>query len=358
MREVLGYPWLAYLGLILASVSVTTSESQKIRNDEITIALGGDVMLGRLINQTMYHQGPGYIWGDLISILEGADFTFVNLECVIARSLEPFIPERVFYFRADPVHARTLSLAGVDGVSLANNHALDFRGDGLLETMDHLDRLGIVHAGAAENRSKASAPAVVEIKGIRIAIVAFADHFREYGATEQSPGINLIDVSLDAETLGRLERVIGRARGEADLVIFSIHWGPNMRQEPTREFIHFARAVMDLGADIFHGHSAHVFQGIEVYGGKVILYDSGDLIDDYAVDPVLRNDRQILFRLSVSSAGLKGLELIPIVIQNMQVNRATGDDFEAIRRRIEFLSRPFGTRIVPKGDRLWIPLQE
>jgi poly-gamma-glutamate capsule biosynthesis protein CapA/YwtB (metallophosphatase superfamily) len=80
-----------------------------------------------------------------------------------------------------------------------------------------------------------------------------------------------------------------RATG-ADLVVFSIHWGPNMRQAPPDEFKQFARAVLDAGADIFHGHSAHIFQGIEIYKGKPILYDIGDLIDDYYVDIVNKND--------------------------------------------------------------------
>jgi poly-gamma-glutamate synthesis protein (capsule biosynthesis protein) len=140
----------------------------------------------------------------------------------------------------------------------------------------------------------------------------------------------------------------------ADLVVFSIHWGPNMRQVPSPGFVTFAHAVMDAGADIFHGHSAHIFQGIEIYKGKPILYDTGDLIDDYYVDPKLRNDQQLLFLLTATSQGVERIELIPLLISYMQVNRATGDDFDEIAERIRRLSADMGTEIRQEGDRLVI----
>jgi poly-gamma-glutamate capsule biosynthesis protein CapA/YwtB (metallophosphatase superfamily) len=316
----------------------------------ITLAFGGDVMLGRLVDETVKARGPRYVWGNVLPLLRDADAALVNLECVISEPGERF-PNRVFYFRAEPETGRALSEAGIDYVSLANNHAMDFRAQGLIRTIDHLDHMAIAHAGAGRNLEAAATPAFVNVSGIKIGVVAFADHFREYAASHDSPGINWIEL----KSFERVRAAIDAARkGGADLIVFSIHWGPNMREQPTSEFIEFAHAVMDAGADIFHGHSAHIFQGIEIYKGKLILYDTGDLIDDYYVDPQLRNDQQLLFIVRASSRGAETVELVPLFIRNMQVNLAEGDEFEAIFERARRLSSSFGTKIERKHDRLVI----
>ncbi|NIO06076.1 MAG: CapA family protein, partial [Proteobacteria bacterium] len=220
----------------------------------IKLGFAGDVMLGRLVDQVIQAKGPRYIWGDVLPLLEEPDLTFANLECVIAQGGEPFHPPRAFYFRALPRAIDALTMAGIGYVSMANNHAMDFRAAALIETLQHLDKHRIAHAGAGESLVEASKPALVEARGIKIGAVAFADHFREYGAGRNSPGINITKISLKEETFKRIREAIQSARhGGADVVIFSIHWGPNMRQAPTRKFIEFAHAVMDAGADIYHG---------------------------------------------------------------------------------------------------------
>jgi poly-gamma-glutamate capsule biosynthesis protein CapA/YwtB (metallophosphatase superfamily) len=109
---------------------------------------------------------------------------------------------------------------------------------------------------------------------------------------------------------------------------------------------------MDAGADLFHGRSAHIFQGVELYRGKPILFDTGDLVDDYAVDETLRNDQQLLFLVEGSGAAGWRVELVPLLIGDMQVNLARGRDFNEIARRMRRLSGRFGTRIPRRGDRL------
>jgi len=139
-------------------------------------------------------------------------------------------------------------------------------------------------------------------------------------------------------------------------VVFSIHWGPNMRHEPPQEFKEFARAVMDAGADIFHGHSAHVFQGIEIYKGKPILYDTGDLIDDYAVFEEHKNDQQFLFLVTVAGTVAERVELVPVLISDSQVNMAPGAALDQIQERMLELSSAMGTEVTRQGDRLAIDL--
>ncbi|MFQ5844172.1 MAG: CapA family protein [Planctomycetota bacterium] len=321
----------------------------------VTLALGGDVMLARLVTRTLLEQGPRHVWGDVLPLLRGADLTLVNLECQIAESGRRFTPRRVFYFRAHPRAIDALTVAGIDCVSLANNHAVDYGAPALLETLRRLDEAGVAHAGAGPDLAAASRPALLAAGGLRIGVVSFADHFRLYAARAGRAGTNVISISREERHFGRVRRAIDAARSAgADLVVFSIHWGPNMRPVPTTEFRRFARAVMDAGADVFHGHSAHVFQGIEIYRGKPILYDTGDLLDDYRVHPELRNDRQLLFVLTVARDGVRRLELVPLRISDMQVNRARGADLRATLLRMTRLSADLGTVVEERGGRLVI----
>jgi poly-gamma-glutamate synthesis protein (capsule biosynthesis protein) len=188
---------------------------------------------------------------------------------------------------------------------------------------------------------------MLEARGVKVAVVAFADHPREYGATESKPGTNIIGIGAKGGDFSRVVESLREARAAgADLVVFSIHWGPNMRTAPTPQFVEFAHAVMDAGADVFHGHSAHVFQGIEVYRGKPILFDTGDLVDDYAVHRELRNDQQLLFLLRATPGGVHETE-------ERRVDRARGEDFEQIQRRLQRLSAAMGTRVELREGRLY-----
>ena len=100
--------------------------------EKVHLLFGGDTMLGRKVNEVIHREGPAYPLAALASVTRAADLFLVNLECAItARDLRYSGPEKAFYFRADPVAAETLRLAGIDLVSLANNHALDADYDGL-----------------------------------------------------------------------------------------------------------------------------------------------------------------------------------------------------------------------------------
>jgi poly-gamma-glutamate capsule biosynthesis protein CapA/YwtB (metallophosphatase superfamily) len=326
--------------------------------ETITLALAGDTMLARYVSQTILAKGPQHIWGDVLPIIRGADLSLVNLECAIAESGEPFTPPRVFYFRAVPEAIRALEVAGIDYVTLSNNHTMDYQAPALLETISRLDDHGIVHAGAGRNGEEAAQHALLEARGIKVGVVAFADHFEEYAATESDPGTNVVPITLNEVHFRRVRESIQAARASgADLVIFSIHWGPNLTQAPSKEFVDFAHAVIDAGADVFHGHSAHVFHGIEIYRGKPILYDTGDLIDDYYVDGQYRNDQQLLFLIHVTCGHIERVELFPIRIHQLQLNRASGDTFDDIAERIEALSQVFGTEMRRENDRLVIELR-
>jgi poly-gamma-glutamate capsule biosynthesis protein CapA/YwtB (metallophosphatase superfamily) len=316
--------------------------------EPVTIAVTGDVMLGRLVNRAIQVRGHEYVWGNILPLLKDADLTLVNLECALTSRTEPWHDDfyKPFHFRAEPDRVQTLQAAGIDFVSLANNHIADFGMPGLLETVEVLDRASIAHAGAGPHLAGAREPARLRADGLRVAIVAAADYPRHWAATPDSAGMNYVEVSVDDEDFAPIAGSLRAARGEADLVVFSIHWGPNMRLRPPPDFRDFARAVIDAGADVFWGHSAHVVQGIEVWNGKPILYDTGDFVDDYAVDPQLRNDLSALFLLRVRDSQVEEIEIVPAAIGEMQVNLAHRTEREFFLDRLAELSAELGTEVV------------
>jgi len=313
----------------------------------LRIAVAGDVMLGRTVAEMTTARGFGYPWGDMLPFFGEADLFLVNLECALTRAKEPWRDGRfkAFYFRAEPEAVESLRLAGVDFACLANNHAADFGMEGLLETARVLDEAGIAHAGAGADAEAASAPAWLEAGGVRVGITAFADHPEEWAAAPGKPGINYIPISTNEAVMHRVEEALRAARQNADFVVFTIHWGPNMRSRPTAAFRDFARAVVSAGADLFWGHSAHLVQGIEFWKGKPILYDAGDLVDDYAVDSELRNDLSALFRITNRPPQVVSVEAVPVAIGDMRVNLARGTQRIRFLRHLTALCSEMNTRV-------------
>jgi poly-gamma-glutamate capsule biosynthesis protein CapA/YwtB (metallophosphatase superfamily) len=314
-------------------------------------------MLGRLVNDRLKDMQPEEVWGDLLPHLAQADLRIVNLEFALTTHLQQWTrTEKMFHFRAEPEAVRVLQVAHIDACALANNHILDYEERGLSDTLRVLDASGIHHAGAGANAEEAATPALIEVHDTspcRVALLSFTDNEPDFAATAKQPGTNYLEVSLRNETLARISNSIARARAQgADLVVFSNHWGANFVERPSLEFRNFARRVIELGADIYHGHSAHICQGIEIYRGKSILYDTGNFIDDYAVHPLLRNDRSCLFKLMFEHGKLCRIELLPVSLSVAHVELARGKEFEAICARMEMLCAEFGTRIKRSDDRL------
>jgi len=136
---------------------------------------------------------------------------------------------------------------------------------------------------------------------------------------------------------------VDQTRKKVDLLIVSAHWGPNWGYRPQPNHIPFAHALINAGADIVHGHSCHVFQGIEIYKARPILYSTGNFVDDYAVDDVERNDESFIFAVEITDGMLKNLRLYPTIIEDFQARLAKRDQALAIAEKMKKLSQEFGT---------------
>jgi len=304
----------------------------------IKLGFMGDVMIGRLVNEQISLKGDYvYPWGDVLPLILQTDINIINLEATLTTSGKK-VP-KVFNFKANPEKVRTLSAARIDVCNLANNHIMDFSKEGLIETARVLEEAGIKHVGAGRNISRAREAAVQERGGVTVGVIGCTDNEPDWCATEDRPGTNYIKVG----DTGTARKLIEETRDEVDVLILSVHWGPNMRLRPTRQFIDFAHRVIDCGVDIIHGHSAHVFQGIEIYKDKLILYDTGDFIDDYRVEPVLRNDRSFMVVVELDKTKIVKTTLYPVLISRMQVNLSTGSEFTESVEGIKKLCSEFNT---------------
>lgn len=316
-------------------------------NNTITIGLTGDVMIGRGVNATISNNGYTYPWGNVLPVLKNTDINIINLEAALTNSTEKVF--KTFNFKATPDRIKTLTEAGITVANIANNHILDFSEEGLIETIKTLNGGGILHAGAGMNEKEAEKPVILSVKNNRLGILGFTDNEPRWKAGTSSCGVNYIDISNENDCNKALT-AIAKLRKETDIVIVSIHWGPNMNEEPERHFVDFAHAMIDHGAAIIHGHSAHNFQGIEVYNHKMILYDTGDFVDDYAVDPYLKNDHSFFFKVEVSKQRIEKVVLIPVLISKYQVNLATGEDYKWCIQRMQQLSEKFETKLSNTGE--------
>ena len=305
-------------------------------------------MLGRGVNAELRRRPPERFWGTALPLLRSADAVFANLECAITRHRTPWSrTSKVFHFGAAPEAIAVLRAGNIRCVSLANNHTLDYEVEGLLEMLRLLDEAGIARAGAGRNLAEARRSAIVDVAGIPVGVVSATDNEPPFAATAEGPGVFYLELESDRTASRVLANAAQAARDAgAGFVVLSLHWGPNMVAAPPRTFRRLAYRAMEF-ADLIHGHSAHVFQGPEVRDGRLILYDTGDFLDDYAVDPDLRNDWSFLFLLELSQTGvIERLRLHPVRLDYAQVNLATGDEHGAICDRMIERARAVGTTLM------------
>lgn len=359
----------------------------------VRIFLCGDVMTGRGIDQILPHPcdpqlhedyatsalhyvrlaeraagpiprnvAPSYVWGAAFDEFNRTrpDVRIINLETSITRS-EDYAPKGINY-RMSSENAQCLAAAGIDCCVLANNHVLDWGRAGLLDTSATLARLKIKTAGAGRNLAQASAPAMLNVPGKgRVLVFALAVVTSgtppSWAATQEAPGVNLL-TELSAASVARIADQVARLRQPGDVVIVSIHWGPNWGYEIPDEQRRFAHAVIDqAGVSIVHGHSSHHPKAIEVYRNRLILYGCGDFLNDYEGIrgyEEFRDDLGLMYFADISSSSmdLEALEIIPLQIRQFRLIRPTIPDVDWVRQMLDLESRRFGTRVATSDARL------
>ena len=359
------------------------------------VFLSGDVMTGRGIDQILPHPNDpriheriaksakqyvrlaekvngsipypvnfDYVWGGALDVLRssGPAIYVVNLETAIIRG-ENFLPKGINY-RMSPENADCLTAAGIGCCVLANNHILDWDEAGLIDTLATLERLGIKTVGAGRNAFEARAPALIDAGQNRRVVVYAAASVTSgappsWAAGESTPGMNILRDLSDA-SVAEIAGQIASAKRPDDVVIFSIHWGPNWGYFIPPEQARFARRLIDeAGVSVVFGHSSHHAKAIEWHGAGLILYGCGDFLNDYegiTGYEKYRDDLALLYAITLgpSSGRLDKVELVPFQICRFQLIRPPEEDVIWLEHTLDRESRQFGTsvRLLPSRSLL------
>lgn len=314
------------------------------------LGLAGDTMLGRNVAARLQVDPPESLFApELVEVVHEADLLVLNLECAISERGERWPePGKPFFFRAPPVATEALRLLGVDCVTLANNHALDYGRVALIDTLDHLRHAGIRSVGAGPDERSARQPVMLHHDQTSVAVLGVTDHPASFAATDDRPGVAYADLR-SGDTAWLLDAI---ADLDADVRLVTPHWGPNMVTEPVRHVRKAAQAIRRAGATIVAGHSAHVFHGV----ADRVLYDLGDFIDDYAVSADLRNDLGLFFLVTFDDAVATRIEAVPVALDHCHTRLADAREARWIVDRFQRACARLGTTADLRGDRLVIDL--
>ena len=249
--------------------------------------------------------------GAMRALLTGADIAIANFENPAPKAFR--FHDHGTVFSANPAYIEGLVNAGLDYVSLGNNHIRDAGARGILETIEALDGFGIAHSGAGANLAAARTPALLEAGGATVAVLGYDTIAGGSFAGAERAG----SAPLTVENV-RVDVAAARAAG-ADLVIVFPHWGAEYDPTPFAGQRKLAQAAIDAGADMVIGNHAHWAAGIEVYKGKPIWYALGNFVFDQTwSEPTMEG---ITLELTFSGAELVQVRMRPhLILDRAQPN--------------------------------------
>ncbi len=373
------------------SLTAESFSARARKRQAIRLFLCGDVMAGRGIDQILPHPceprlheehvrsamdyvriaeeangpiprdvSPSYIWG--VALEEWSrmapDARIINLETSITHS-DDYALKGINY-RMSPENASCLAAASIDCSVLANNHILDWGRAGLVDTLATLEDLRVKTTGAGRNLGEAGAPAVLPIAGKgRVLVFSFASVTsgtpRQWAATREMAGVNLLK-DLTEQTAIEIADQIVSFKQPGDIVVVSVHWGPNWGYDVPDEQIFFARALIDMAdVSIVHGHSSHHPKPIEVYRNRLILYGCGDFLNDYegiGGYEKYRGDLTLMYFADIHpmSKDLIALELVPLQTRQFRLTQPSSKDVAWLRETLDRESQKFETRVALTWD--------
>lgn len=277
-----------------------------------TIVVTGDIMLGRAVEKISLARGFDYPFLRAKDIFSGADVVFANLEGPVPSAHER-TPDYSFRFSFLPESIRAMKGAGVNAVTLANNHAVDFGEDGYSNTAKELKKRGIDFVGHPVRMGE-ELTFKKSIRGREVRFIGLNDTYAP------------VNIKQASEMVRNLKK-------DGTFVIVAVHWGEEYRNVSNKRQQTLGRALIDAGADVVVGHHPHVVEEMEIYKEKPIFYSLGNFIfDQYFSEEVQRGlavkiaigDKEVLY------------ELIPIYLHKSQPKRM---DFEAEEKWLEVFSR-------------------
>ncbi|MEY8353030.1 CapA family protein [Lachnospiraceae bacterium 54-53] len=273
------------------------------QNPLIHLLFAGDILLSTHVTTAYDNAGSidGVLGEGLRSEISRADIFMANQEFPFS-DRGSAAPDKQFTFRLNPSRVSMMNEIGVDIVSLANNHSLDYGTDALVDTCTALDGAGIRYVGAGPNMDRARQLQTMEAEGKTIGFLAASRVYPDPGwvANSKKPGmVSGYDPSILLEE-------IGKAEGACDYLVVYVHWGVERDEKPQEYQRALGKQIIDAGADLVIGSHPHVLQGIEYYNGKPICYSLGNFIFGSSIP------KTALLRAEVDfDQGTTALSLVP-----------------------------------------------
>jgi poly-gamma-glutamate synthesis protein (capsule biosynthesis protein) len=286
------------------------------------VVVGGDVMLGRSIGAQI-EKGIDPFAG-VRAVLDRATTRVVNLESVVSAE-GTVAPQKRFHLRAPLEATNALSAAGIDVISLANNHAADFGSSALLDSIRRLRAAGRVVIGAGGNESEAYA-ARRSATG-KIGFIAVSDLESEKPTPITGP------VIASSSDRAQLARAIVAARAQFEFLIALVHWGEENSEVVIERQRELARWLVDHGVDLIAGSHPHCIQPLDFYHGRPIVYSLGNLVFDGAPTVTSWNKGQLLeVGLPRKRGAPPSLRLVPVKLDERGFPQLTSPPRELTQR--------------------------
>ena len=304
--------------------------------EDFTMFFTGDVMLqycrGLYAEKGINALITEYIQQEMVN----ADMTMINNEFPFSTRGEQ-APDKQYTFRVEPGYVSALLDMGVDVASLANNHALDYGQDALLDTFTTLDDAGISYVGAGATKERAEEAIFVEAGGRKIGVLSASRVIPvvEWNIENCQPGLFCTYDST------RLVQRIKEIESQCDYVVVFVHWGKEKKAYPEEYQNNLAKQYIDAGADLVIGNHAHVPQGIEYYNGVPIVYSLGN----YIFNPNMTDTYAL--KVVWNAAGETQLQVIPVDTRDYLTGELKGDEAQAFFDYLEGIS--FGVKIDENG---------
>lgn len=312
-------------------------ENQKPEIEDASLVFTGDVMFGGSVRGNYDSSGlDGILSPYLQQEMKEADITMVNEEFPFSQRGTP-MEGKQYTFRVDKSYLSAFLEMGIDVVSLANNHALDYGTEALIDTFDALDEVGIPYVGAGADKERAEEAVFIERGGRTVGILSASRVIPvvSWNIENQQPGLFC---TYDSAAL---KAAIERTREQCDYLVVYVHWGVERKEYPEQYQRTLAQIYIDAGADLVVGSHPHVPQGIEYYQGKPIVYSLGNFI----FNPNMA--RTYMLKVVWDAAGESQLKVIPVETVNALTGELTDEAKQEMITYIESIS--YGVAIDENG---------
>jgi poly-gamma-glutamate capsule biosynthesis protein CapA/YwtB (metallophosphatase superfamily) len=263
----------------VAIVSIAPAQQQRART--VSIGASGDILIHLKVARSAveYADEGGYdrVFGELREVITEDEIAFANLETPLSMRIPPETGDPPIMGAPGEV-ANALARAGIDALSVANNHAYDQTAAGMADTLVALRGARVEAVGASDVEAQAYEPHVIERNGVRVAFLAVTERINRGAAMRnQTSFVARFDEA-------RMTAALTAARSRADIVVVSIHWSHDYVRAPMIVQRRRARWLVDHGADLIIGHGPHVLQEVERFdsprGQAACAYSLGNFVSN------------------------------------------------------------------------------